>query len=108
MRADVYLTQVHDHTLMHLLPQMCPKDLNQRDLEGRDLAVHEDASQVELDLEANVDVGAVDCRRPPQSETTVWDLVETRALGVGQLLVLHRLLKTTCLLPSHDKLQCSS
>lgn len=37
------LAQVHHDTLMDLLPQMCPEDLNQGDLEGRDLTVHEDA-----------------------------------------------------------------
>jgi len=57
-----HLTEIHDDTLMHLLPQMCPEDLDQRDLECRDLAVHEDAGQVELDLEADVDIGTVDCR----------------------------------------------
>jgi len=89
MTTEVYLTEVHHDALMHLLPQMCPEDLNQRNLEGRDLAMHEDAGQVELDLEADIDIGSVDCRGPPQRETTVWNLVQTRALGIGQLLVLH-------------------
>ena len=106
MTAAGYLTEIHDHTLMHLLPQMCPEDLDQRDLECRDLAVHEDASQVELYLEADVDVGTVDCWRPPQSETTVWNLIETRTLGVGQFLVFHRLLKATCFLPVSATVQC--
>lgn len=45
-------------------------------------------------LETNVDVGPVDGGRPPQREATVGDLVQTRPLRVGELLVLHRLLET--------------
>ena len=78
---------------------MGPEDLDQGNLERRDLAVHEDASQVELDLETDVDVGPVDGGRPPQREPTVGDLVETRPLGVRQLLVLHGLLEAGGLLP---------
>ena len=78
---------------------MGPEDLDQRDLEGRDFSVHEDASEVELDLEAHVHVGSVDRGRPPESETTVWNLIQTRLLGVGQFLVLHGLLETGGLLP---------
>lgn len=50
-------------------------------------------------LETDVHVGSVDGGRPPQSKPSVRDLVETGALGVRQLLVLHRLLETGCLLP---------
>ena len=82
-----------------LLPQVRAEDLDERDLERRDLAVHEDAGQVELHLEADVDVGAVDRRRPPEREAPVGDLVETGALRVGELLVLHRLLEARGLLP---------
>jgi hypothetical protein len=74
---STYLTQVHDHALVNLLPQVSPEDLNQRNLESWNLAVHEDARQVELHLETHVHVGAVDRRRPPQREATVGDLVET-------------------------------
>ena len=35
------LTQVHDHTFVDLLLQVCTEDLDQRDLEGRNLAMHE-------------------------------------------------------------------
>ena len=55
--------------------------------------MHEDAGEVELDLEADVHVGAVDRGRPPQREAAVGNLVQPRALRVGQLLVLHALLK---------------
>ena len=44
-------------------------------------------------------VGSVDGGGPPQGEATVRDLVQTRPLGVGQLLPLHRLLKATGFLP---------
>ena len=45
---------------MNLLPQMGSEDLNKRDLESRDLPMQEDTCQIELDLEADIDVGAVD------------------------------------------------
>ena len=49
--------------------------------------MHEDAGQVQLDLEPNIDVGPVDGGAPPQSETPVGDLVQTTPLSIGQLLV---------------------
>lgn len=64
---------------------MSTEDLDQRDLESRDLAVHEDTSQIELDLETDVDIGAIDRWRPPQSEATIWHLIQTRALSVREL-----------------------
>mmetsp|Transcript_4532 Transcript_4532/g.13244 ORF Transcript_4532/g.13244 Transcript_4532/m.13244 type:complete len:1314 (+) Transcript_4532:2393-6334(+) len=93
------LAEVHHDGLVDLLPEVSPEDLDEGDLEGGDLAVHEDAGEVELHLEAHVDVGAVDGRRPPEREAAVGDLVEARPLGVGELLVLHRLLEARGLLP---------
>ena len=93
------LAQVHDNTLVDLLPQVCAEDLNERDLEGRNLPVHEDAREVQLHLEAHVDVGSVDGRRPPQCEASVGNLIETTSLGVCELLEAHGLLETTGLLP---------
>ena len=61
--------------------------------------MHEDACEVQLHLEPHVNIGPVDGGRPPQCETTVWNLVETRTLCVGQFLVFHGLLKSTGLLP---------
>ena len=52
-----HLTQIHDHTLMDLLPQVGAEDLDQGDLECGDLTVHEDPGQVQLNLEANIDLG---------------------------------------------------
>ena len=40
------LTQVHDDTLVDLLPQVSPEDLDEGDLKGGDLAVHEDTGQI--------------------------------------------------------------
>ena len=56
-------------------------------------------NQVVVYLEADVDIGPVDGGRPPEGEAPVGDLVETGSLGVGQLLVLHRLLEAGGLLP---------
>ena len=44
-------------------------------------------------------VSPVDGGRPPECEPSVGDLVESRPLSVGQLLVLHGLLEATGLLP---------
>mmetsp|Transcript_12946 Transcript_12946/g.36299 ORF Transcript_12946/g.36299 Transcript_12946/m.36299 type:complete len:360 (+) Transcript_12946:1817-2896(+) len=89
------LAEVHDDGLVDLLPQVSPEDLDQRDLQRRNLPVHEDACQVQLNLETHVHVRPVDCRGPPQGETPVGDLVQTRTLGSGQLLEFHALLKAT-------------
>ena len=83
------LAQVHDDGLVNLLPQMGTEDLDERDLEGRDLAVQENTCKIKLDLETDIDISAIDGRRPPECETTVGDLVETGTLGVGQLFELH-------------------
>lgn len=74
---------------MDLLPQVSSEDLNERDFESGDFSVHEDSCEVQLNLEADVDIGSVDSRRPPESEATVWDLIQTTALSMRQLLVLH-------------------
>jgi hypothetical protein len=50
---------------------------------------HEDASQIQLDLETNVDIGTVDRRTPPKCEPTIWNLVQTRTLGIGKFLISH-------------------
>ena len=57
-----HLTQVHDDGLVDLLPQVRAEDLDERDLECRDLAVEKDAGEIQLHLEADVDVRAVDGR----------------------------------------------
>ena len=54
------LTQIHNHRFVDLLPQMGTEDLDEGDLESGNLAVQENAGQIELDLETNVDVGTVD------------------------------------------------
>ena len=61
--------------------------MDERDFQGGDFTVHEHARQVQLDLEAHVHVGPVDGGRPPQREAAVGDLVQARALSVGELFV---------------------
>lgn len=55
--------------------------------------LHEDTSKIKLHLETNIDVCTIDGRAPPESESTIGNLVKTGALSVGQLLVSHRLLE---------------
>jgi len=62
---------------MNLLPQMGSENLDQRNLQGWQLSVHENTSQVELDLETNIDIGTVDSRRPPEGKSTVGNLVQS-------------------------------
>ena len=76
-----------------------PEDLDEGDLQRGDLAVHEDACQVQLHLESHVHIRTIDGGRPPQREAPVGDLVQPGALRVGELLVLHALLKAAGLLP---------
>ena len=78
---------------------MSSENLDQRDFEGRNLAVHVDTGKVKLYLETNVHIGSVDSRTPPQSEAAVGDLIQTRPLSVGQLLELHRFLEPTGFFP---------
>mmetsp|Transcript_42357 Transcript_42357/g.95840 ORF Transcript_42357/g.95840 Transcript_42357/m.95840 type:complete len:278 (-) Transcript_42357:3555-4388(-) len=78
---------------------MGPEDLDERNLERRDLAVHEDACQVQLNLEPHINIGAVDCGGPPEREAAVRDLIQARPLRVGQLFVFHGLLEPRRLFP---------
>ena len=94
-----YLTQVHDYTLVNLLPQVSSEDLDKRDFQGRDFTVHENTRQIELYLETDVDVGTIDCGTPPERETTGGNLVQTGTLGIRELLVSHGLFETRRLLP---------
>jgi len=68
---------------------MSSEDLDQRDFESGDFAVHEDPGEVQLHLETNVDIGSVDSGGPPQREPPVGNLVEPRALSVSQFFELH-------------------
>ena len=93
------LAEVHDNRLVDFLPQVRPKNLDQRYFEGWNLTVHENSRQVKLNLETNVDVRAIYRRRPPECKSSVWNLIEARTLRVSELLVLHRFFKTASLLP---------
>ncbi len=94
-----HLAEVHHDALVNLLPEMRPKDLNERNLERWNLAVHKDACEVELHLEANVHGRPVDRRTPPEGKAAVGNLIEARALRVRQALILHALLKAARLFP---------
>ena len=96
-RSKTY--QIHDKRFMYLLPQVRSEDLNQRNFQSWNFAVHENSSQIQLHLESDVDVRSVNRRRPPQRETTVWNLVQTRPLRVGELLELHRVFETRRFFP---------
>lgn len=48
---------------MDLLPQVGTEDLDEGDLQSGDLAVHEDPGQVQLNLEANIDLHRRGCGR---------------------------------------------
>mmetsp|Transcript_33774 Transcript_33774/g.44564 ORF Transcript_33774/g.44564 Transcript_33774/m.44564 type:complete len:256 (-) Transcript_33774:445-1212(-) len=78
---------------------MCSEDLNEGDLERGDLSMHEDSCQVELHLEADVDIAAIDRGRPPKSEPSIRDLVKTGALRMSQLFVLHGFFEARRFLP---------
>jgi len=78
---------------------MGAEDLDERNLEGGNLSVQEDTREIKLDLETDVDIGTIDGRRPPQGESTIGNLVETRPLGICKLLELHRLLETARFFP---------
>ena len=52
----LYLTQVHDNTLMNFLPQVSSEDLNEWDFQCWNLAMHEDSCKVKLNLETNVNL----------------------------------------------------
>ena len=52
------------------------------------ITVHENACQIQLDLETHIHVRTVDCWGPPQGETTVGNLIQTTPLRIGQLFVL--------------------
>ena len=53
---ELYLTQVHDNTLVYFLPQVSSENLNEWDLQCWNLAVHEDSGEVKLNLESNVNL----------------------------------------------------
>ena len=56
-----YLAEIHHDRLVNLLPQVSAEDLDVRNLQCRNLSMHEDAGQIELHLEADVHIGSVDC-----------------------------------------------
>ena len=61
--------QVHDHTFMDLLPQVRTEDLDQQDLENIRL--------IELHLETDIHIGAIDGQTPQREAMVVRNLVKT-------------------------------
>jgi len=67
--VKTHLTEIHNDALVNLLPQVSPEDLDEGDLQRRDLAVHEDSRQVELHLETHIHLKTED--RQCYAETDV-------------------------------------
>ena len=94
-----HLSKINHHTLVNLLPQVSSEDLNQGDFQGRNLTMHKNTCQIQLDLETNIYIRTVDCRRPPERKSTIGNLRETTTLGIGQYLITHLLFETRGLFP---------
>jgi len=62
---------------MNFLPQVSPENLDERYFERGNFTMHENACQIKLHLEADVDIGSIDGRRPPESESSVGNLIQT-------------------------------
>ena len=56
--------------------------------------MHENARQIQLDLEIYIHIGTIDGRWLPQSKMTIPNLIQTGTLSIGQFFVLHGLFKT--------------
>ena len=65
----------HSGPAIDLLPQVSSEYLDERDLQCGDLAVHEDSCQVQLHLEAHIDIGSIDGWGPPEGKSTIRNLV---------------------------------
>jgi hypothetical protein len=63
------------------------------------VSAHENASQIELHLETDINISPIDGRTPPESEATIGNLIETRSLSIGKLLISHRLFESRGFLP---------
>ena len=97
------LADVQNDTPVDLFPQVRWGGLNQRDLQRGDLLVHGNACQLQLRLEVDAEIRAVDHWGPPQREAAVWDLIETTLLRVRQLLEAHRLLGAAGCFPNRTR-----
>ena len=54
--SKLYLTEVHDNTLVYFLPQVSSENLNEWDLQCWNFAVHEDSGEIKLNLESHVNL----------------------------------------------------
>ena len=51
------------------------KQLDSREASG--INAHEDTSQIQLDLETDIDISSIDGWTPPESETSIRNLIKT-------------------------------
>jgi hypothetical protein len=61
--------------------------------------MHENTGKVELHLKSDVHVRSIDSRRPPQSKSSIGDLIQSRPLSVSQFLKFHGLFETRGFFP---------
>ena len=84
-----HLAEIHDDALVDLLPQVSPEDLNEGDLQRGDLAVHEDAGEVELHLEAHIHLWERNTRKRFSGRTNARIVTRLRR-GESHRYVQHR------------------
>lgn len=56
--------------------------------------MHENPRQIQLDLKSNINIRSVNGWTPPESESSIWDLVQTGPLSICKFFILHGFLKT--------------
>jgi hypothetical protein len=62
---------------MDFLPQMSPEYFDQGYFESGNFSMHEYSRQIELNLKANINIGAINRWRPPQRKSSIGDLSKT-------------------------------
>ena len=60
--------------------------------------MHENTREIQLDLETHIHIGVIDGRWPPQSKTTIPNLIQTETLSISQFFVLNGFFKLVLLL----------
>ena len=93
------LTQIHDHGFVDFLPQVSSEYLDQGNFQGWDFTMHKNSRQIKLHLKTDVNICSVDGWRPPECESSVGNLVQTRSLGIGQFFVFHGFFKSRSFFP---------
>jgi hypothetical protein len=87
---------------MDLLPKMCSENLNKRNLQSGYFSMHENTSQIQLDLKPNVNIRPVNSRTPPKSKSSIWDLIQPRSLRMCQFLEFHGFFEPGSFLPKES------